>query len=116
MFWEEQTRRLREKKRRDEEAKERERMARIEREKKRREDIRIEVERKYANQRMLDKIAAEAEVIREERAKEEAAKKYHEEAFDAVVQLARDLREKEEVDAEARKKKARGEGAFSMQS
>ena len=115
LFWEEQNRRLRERRRRDEEAKERERLAKIEKEKQRRRDIHEQLKRKWANERILEKIAKEAEVIGEERAKEEAMKKRHEDFDKEVVQLARAWKDKEEVMAEARKKMAKGEPAFFTQ-
>ena len=64
----------------------------------------------------LEAVAKEAERIREERAEAEALKteeRHH--FFDSVVQLARDIREKEELAEEVRKRKAKGEGAFSTQ-
>lgn len=115
LFWEEQNKRLRERKRREEEAKERERLAKIEKEKQRIRDIEKYYKRKHENERMLDKIAKEAEVIREERAKEEAMKKRREGFDKELVQLARAWRDNEEVMAEARKKMAKGEPAFFTQ-
>ena len=71
------------------------------------------------NRIMLDMVAAEARLVREERAlEEENCMERSKESIifaESVFQLARDLREKEEVEEEAKKKKARGEGAFSTQ-
>jgi hypothetical protein len=64
----------------------------------------------------LEEVTREAECIKEERAQAEASKteeRHH--FFDSVVQLARDIREKEELAEESKKKKARGEGAFATQ-
>ena len=63
----------------------------------------------------LERVATEARLIREERAEVEEAKTESHVFFDSVVQLARDLREKEEIAEEVRKRKAKGEGAFSTQ-
>jgi hypothetical protein len=75
-----------------------------------------QIARERANRMHLEEVAREAERIKEERAQAEAAKteeRHH--FFDSVVQLARDLREKEELAEESKKKKARGEGAFATQ-
>ncbi|KAK1645723.1 hypothetical protein QYE76_063528 [Lolium multiflorum] len=72
--------------------------------------------RERANRMHLEEVAKEAERIKEERAQAEASKteeRHH--FFDSVVQLARDIREKEELAEESKKKKARGEGAFATQ-
>ncbi|KAK1667171.1 hypothetical protein QYE76_055330 [Lolium multiflorum] len=75
-----------------------------------------QIVRERANRIHLEEVAREAERIKEERAQAEAAKtekRHH--FFDSVVQLARDIREKEELAEESKKKKARGEGAFATQ-
>ena len=75
-----------------------------------------QIERERANRMHLEAVANEAERIREEKAQAEASKTEESHRFfDSVVQLARDIREKEELDEEVRKKKAKGEGAFSTQ-
>ncbi|KAK1660629.1 hypothetical protein QYE76_048788 [Lolium multiflorum] len=64
----------------------------------------------------LEEVAKEVERIKEERAQAEASKmeeRHH--FFDSVVQLARDIREKEELAEQSKKKKAKGEGAFATQ-
>jgi hypothetical protein len=61
-------------------------------------------------------VAKKAERIREERAQVEASKTEESHCFfDSVVQLARDISEKEELAKEVRKSKTKGEGAFSTQ-
>ncbi|KAK1648654.1 hypothetical protein QYE76_066459 [Lolium multiflorum] len=75
-----------------------------------------QIARERANRMHLEEVAREAERIKEERAQMEDAKteeRHH--FFDSVVQLARDIREKEELAEESKKKKARGEGAFATQ-
>ncbi|KAK1629933.1 hypothetical protein QYE76_004248 [Lolium multiflorum] len=75
-----------------------------------------QIARERANRMHLEEVAKEAERIKEERAQAEASKteeRHH--FFDSVVQLARDIREKEELAEESKKKKARGEGAFATQ-
>ncbi|KAK1626667.1 hypothetical protein QYE76_000982 [Lolium multiflorum] len=75
-----------------------------------------QIARERANRMHLEEVAREAERIKEERAQAEDAKteeRHH--FFDSVVQLARDIREKEELAEESKKKKARGEGAFATQ-
>ncbi|XP_071678363.1 uncharacterized protein [Lolium perenne] len=67
-----------------------------------------QITRERANRMHLEEVAREAERIKEERAQAEAAKteeRHH--FFDSVVQLARDLREKEELAEEAKKKKGK---------
>lgn len=112
MFWEYMDMKKKEKKRLEDEAKEHER---IWKEKWRQSDIESRVNREFTNRRNLDRIVVEAHLIREERAKEEEEKMAYHTAFDSVVQMDRSIREKEEVDEEVRKKKAKGEGAFSTQ-
>ncbi|KAK1696804.1 hypothetical protein QYE76_013501 [Lolium multiflorum] len=68
-----------------------------------------QIARERANRMHLEEVAKEAERIKEERAQAEASKteeRHH--FFDSVVQLARDIREKEELAEESKKKKARG--------
>ncbi|KAK1609838.1 hypothetical protein QYE76_033511 [Lolium multiflorum] len=68
-----------------------------------------QIARERANRMHLEEVAREAERIKEERAQMEDAKteeRHH--FFDSVVQLARDIREKEELAEESKKKKARG--------
>ena len=64
------------------------------------------------NRIMLDRVAAEARLVREKRALEEENRMERSKESiifaESMFQLARDLREKEEVEEEARKKKARG--------
>ena len=70
--------------------------------------------RERANRMHLEEVAKEAERIKEERAQAEASKteeRHH--FFVSVVQLAREIREKEELAEESRKKKAKGEGSFA---
>jgi phosphoenolpyruvate-protein kinase (PTS system EI component) len=75
-----------------------------------------QIKRERDNMMHLEAVAKEAERIREERDQAEASKmEDNHRFFDSVVQLARDIREKEELAEEVRKKKAKGEGAFSMQ-
>ena len=73
-------------------------------------------ERERDNWMHLEAVAKEAKRIRVERDQAEASntEEVHH-FFDSVVQLARDIREKEEVAEEVRKKKAKGEIAFSTQ-
>jgi hypothetical protein len=72
--------------------------------------------RERANTTNLEEVAKEAERIREERAQVEASKTEESHCFfDSVVQLARDISEKEELAKEVRKSKTKGEGAFSTQ-
>ena len=102
------------------------------REKKRHEAIKAERQRKFEentkrawelasvkkereNMLQLERVAQEARLIKEERGMEQEGKKESHAFFDSVVQLARDLREKEEVAEEVRKRKAKGMGAFSTQ-
>ena len=65
-------------------------------------------------------VAEEAHIVREERAVEDENRMERSKESiifaESVFQLARGLRKKEEVEAEDKKKKARGEGAFSTQS
>ncbi|KAK1612711.1 hypothetical protein QYE76_036384 [Lolium multiflorum] len=61
-----------------------------------------QIARERANRMHLEEVAREAERIKEERAQAEAAKteeRHH--FFDSIVQLARDLREKEELAEES---------------
>ena len=67
------------------------------------------------NRLHLERVAHEARLIKEERATEEEGKKESHVFFDSVVQLARDLREKEELEEDVRKRKAKGKGAFCTQ-
>jgi hypothetical protein len=72
--------------------------------------------RERANRIHLEEVAKEADHIKAERAQAEASKteeRHH--FFDSVVQLAREIREKEELAEESRKKKAKGEGVFATQ-
>ena len=72
--------------------------------------------RERANRMHLEEVAKEAGRIKEGKAQAEASKteeRHH--FFDSVVQLAREIREKEELAEESKKKKARGEGAFATQ-
>jgi hypothetical protein len=72
--------------------------------------------RERANRIHLEEVAKEADHINEERAQAEASKmEESDHFFNSVVQLARDIMEKEELAKESRKKKAKGEGAFATQ-
>ena len=73
------------------------------------------VKKERENRLQLERVAQEARLIKEERAMEQEGKKESHAFFDSVVQLARDLREKEELAEEVRKRKAKGLGAFSTQ-
>ena len=71
------------------------------------------------NKRMLERVAEEARLVREERALEASNRwERSKESIlfsESVFQLARDLKAAEDVKEEAKKKKAKGEGAFSTQ-